>query len=148
MVEMNEMGIWCVKDSVMEEFGIKQIKFDDIFAGPEPDFDRSKKLLKTVNGKKVRQETISKFLQKTTPESVKSPSKKQNQEIRNERNNLLEEMRKKEMEFKQKQAEEKLAMKQKKKESTVKVTMQFRDWYKMKDDLELNDQKVNKRTVC
>lgn len=143
-VETNEMGIWVVKDSILEEHGINKIKFSDIFAGPEPDFDRSKKLLKAVNGKKVRQESIAKYLQKTTPDSNKTAPKKQTQENSKERSNLLEEMRRKEMEFKQKQAEEKLALKLKKKENTVKITMQFKDFYKTKDDLELNDQKVHK----
>lgn len=146
-VETNEMGIWCVKESIQEEYGIKRIKFSDIFAGPEPDFDRSKKLLKAVNGKKVRQESIAKYLQKTTPDGNKSASKKHDQENSKERSNLLEEMRRKEMEFKQKQAEEKLALKLKKKENTVKITMQFKDWYKNKDDLELNDQKVSESVV-
>lgn len=141
-VETNEMGIWSVKDSVLEEFGIKRIKFDEIFAGPEPDFDRSKKLLKAVNGKKVRQESIAKFLQRTTPETVKASTKKLSSQESKEHNNLLEELRKKEAEYKQKLAEEKLAIKQKKKENSIILNMQFRDWYKLKDDLELNDQKV------
>lgn len=136
-VDVNDMGVWCIKDSVLEEFGIKRIKFDQIFVGPVPDFDKSKKLLKAVNGKKVKQETLVKFLTRTGTDTVKNPTKKPN-------NNLLEEMRKKQIEYKQKQAEEKLAIKQKRKEDNVKITMHFRDWYKLKEDLELNDQKVMK----
>lgn len=135
-VEINAMGVWCIKDSVMEEFGIKKINFEQIFAGPMPDFDKSKKLLKSVNGKKVRQETLAKFLTRTNPDTVKNSTK--------ESNNLIEEMRKKRIEYKQKKAEEKLAIKQKRKEESVKVAIQFRDWYKIKEDLELCDQKVKK----
>lgn len=146
-VEVNESGVWCIKDSVLEEYGVKRIKFEQIFAGPVPDFNPSKKLLKAINGKKVKQETLAKFLKRTAPEIMKNSAAKKERENsttkREADNNLLEEMRKKEIEYKQKKAEEKLALKQKKKEDNVKISKQLKNWYKPKEDLELNDQKVN-----
>lgn len=142
-VELNDMGVWCVKESILEEFGISRIKFDQIFAGPLPIFDWSKKLMKAVNGKKVKQETLAKFLSRTNINNNK------NENTAKKKNNLLEEMRKKEVEYKQRKeqakqqkAEEKLALKQKRREDNVKITLTMRDWYKPKEDLELNDQKV------
>lgn len=140
--EMNNTGIWCIKESVLEDFGINRIKFDQIFDGPLPDFNPSKKLTKAVNGKKVRQETLAKFLTKNGLDGTKKVTQ-------TNKNNLLDEMKKREQEFKvkkelmkQQKAEEKLIEKQKKREENVKLCMYVRDWYKPKEDLELEDQKV------
>lgn len=140
--EMNDKGVWCIKESVLEDFGIHRVKFDQIFDGPLPDFDPSKKLIKAVNGKKVKQETLAKFLTKNGVEGNKKMSQ-------TNKNNLLDEMKKREEEYKvkkellkQQRAEEKLVEKQKKKEENVKLSMYLRNWYKPKEDLELEDQKV------
>lgn len=140
--EVNEKGVWCIKDSVLEDFGINRTKFDQIFDGPLPDFDPSKKLMKAVNGKKVKQETLAKFLTKNGLDSNKKVSQVN-------KHNLLDEMKKREEEYrikkeqlKQQRAEEKLVEKQKKKEENVKLSMYLRNWYKPKEDLELEDHKV------
>lgn len=140
-VEVNSKGVWCIKDSVLDDFGVNRVKFDQIFDGPVPDFDPSRKLLKAVNGKKVKQETLAKFLTKHGSDNNKI-SKVQ-------KSNLLEEMKKKEEEYKQRKellkqqrAEERLAEKLKRKEENIKVSSYLREWYKPKEDLELEDQKV------
>ncbi|XP_078034586.1 ATP-dependent chromatin assembly factor large subunit isoform X2 [Augochlora pura] len=57
LCEQNESGIWIVKDSVLQKYGISKVRFDTIFAGPPPDFtSRTKKPMKH------KQETIEKFL--------------------------------------------------------------------------------------
>lgn len=142
-VEPNEQGIWVVKAEVLEKFGIDDVKFEDIFDGPLPDFNVGKKAEKALmmlsNGKKPRQETLAKFLSRTEGE---------NQRKGGGNNNLLEKMKQREEEFrkrteqlKQQKAEEKLAEKQKRREDNVKFSMYLRDWYKPKEDLELEDQK-------
>ncbi|KAK9747160.1 ATP-utilizing chromatin assembly and remodelling N-terminal [Popillia japonica] len=136
-VEQNSDGMWCIKDSVLDSFGINNVKFDQIFDGPLPQFEISKKTKSAVNGKKVRQETLAKYLTKNNILDGKD-----------QRNNLLDEMKKRQLEFKKakeelkvKTAEEKLAEKQKKKEENMKATHMYREWFKTKDDLELEDQK-------
>ncbi|KRT79797.1 hypothetical protein AMK59_7596, partial [Oryctes borbonicus] len=136
-VEQNAEGTWCIKDSVLETFGVNKIKFDQIFDGPLPEFEISKKTKTPVNGKKVRQETLAKYL-----------SKNNILEGKEQKNNLLDEMRKRQLEFKKnkeelkvKTAEEKLAEKQKKREENLKAAHLYKEWFKTKDDLELEDQK-------
>lgn len=140
--EMNDNGVWRIKESVLEDLGIHRVKFDQIFDGPLPDFDPSRKLMKAINGKKIKQETLAKFLTKNGLDNSKkvSPGNK---------TNLLEEMKKREEEYKmkkeqlkQQRAEEKLVEKQRKKQENVKLSMYLRNWYKPKEDLELEDQKV------
>lgn len=136
--EQNTDGMWCIKETVLKDFGLNKFKFDQIFDGPLPEFEVSKKTKTSVNGKKVRQETLAKYL-----------SKNNVLEGKEQRNNLLDEMKKRQIEFKKakeelkiKTAEEKLAEKQKKREENLKTAHMYREWYKSKDDLKLEDQKV------
>lgn len=137
--EQSSEGIWCIKQAVLESFGIDKIKFEQIFDGPLPEFEVSKKSKNVVNGKKVRQETLAKYL---TKNNVLDPKEQKS-------SNLLEEMKKRQVDYekakeelKMKSVEEKLAEKQKKKEENMKAQHMYREWFKSKDDLELEDQKV------
>lgn len=137
-VEQNSQGLWTIKKLSLEEHGILCMKYDQIFDGPNPDFDTSKKLLKPNGAKKPRQETLAKFLKQqaaAVKDAYDTPTK----------NNLLEQMRKREEEYKQmklKRAEEKLAEKQKLKEENLKISMILKNWNKPKEDLELEDHMV------
>lgn len=137
--EISDTGVFKIKESVLKTYNMSNVKFSQIFDGPVPDFEASKKSLKAVNGKKVKQETLAKFLTKNGLETKKADNGK----------NLLEEMKRKEQEYKEKReqlkqqkAEEKLAEKQKRREENVKISMYLRDWYRPKEDLELEDHKV------
>ncbi|CAH1169684.1 unnamed protein product [Phaedon cochleariae] len=140
-VEHDSTGLFVIKPSVVEDFGLAKMKFDQIFDGPPPNFEVSKKREKTQNGKKKsKQETLAKFLTKNNGSSsggTKEPvaGKK----------NLLEEMKKREQEFKVKKQlkeEEKLALKKKHKLNSIKLNNVVKDWLKQKEDLDLEDQKV------
>lgn len=146
-VEQNSEGLWTIKKSTMDELEINNMKFEQIFDGPMPEFEKSKKEKKNtvVNGKKVKQETLAKYLTKnnTIEKSGSKPDGKGN-------NNLLEKMRKREEEFKKKQEEEKqkkleekLAKQQKRKEENIQISVMLKDFYKLKEDQELEDQMVN-----
>lgn len=141
-VELNDQGIIVLKESVIRKYKLDTIKFDQIFDGPLPDFEQSKKIVKTMNGKKIRQETLAKYLEKPSHSTTANGK------------NLLEEMKRKEQEYKQKvsemkqkKAEEKIIEKQKRKEENMKMTSYVKEWYKPRDDLELEDQKVIKDII-
>lgn len=149
-VEQNANGFWSIKESVLEEYGIHRMKFDQIFDGPLPEFGASKARLKkqaapvngkkqkqpaAVNGKKQKQGTLTKFFKEKVDKEKQVGNK----------TDLLEQMRKREEEYKlmkQKRAEEKLAEKQKLKEENLKVSMILKDWNRPKEDLELEDHMV------
>lgn len=138
-VEQNPQAVWVIKESALDEYGVTKMKYEQIFDGPAPDFELTKKTKKknVVNGKKPRQETLAKFLSKQQATDVVSENK----------GNLMEQMKKREEEYKQlkqKKAEEKLVEKQKRKEENIKIAMILRDWNKPKEDLELEDQMVSK----
>lgn len=143
-VEQNSQGIWSIKKSSLEEHGILRMQYDQIFDGPNPDFDASKKLLKTNGVKKPRQETLAKFLKQQAAAAKDAPDTPT-------KNNLLEQMRKREEEYKQmklKRAEEKMAEKQKLKEENLKISIILKNWNKPKEDLELEDQMVSYFLIC
>lgn len=145
-VEQDDKGMFVIKPSVLEDFGVNKIKFDQIFDGPLPNFDRSKRLERTPNGKRQKQETLARYLTKnnTAVAGAKSESKTAVKEKKP--NLLLEQMKKREEEFKawrQIKEEEKLALKKKQKEENLKITTYLKEWHKIKDDLDLQDQKVS-----
>lgn len=121
---------WSIKQSTIDSLQLNNIQWDQIFDGPFPEFEvskrREKKLNGTSNGKKVKQETLAKYLTKNN--ASQSPS--------SNNNNLLEQMKKRELEFKQKKEE----IKQKRKEENLMVHSLMKDWYRPKEDLELEDQ--------
>ncbi|KAJ8924480.1 hypothetical protein NQ315_007277 [Exocentrus adspersus] len=151
-VEQDEKGMFVIKPSVLEEFGVVKLKFDQIFDGPLPNFDKSKRLTKSPgSGKRQKQETLAKYLTKNNVAGVKNESKGKNEakskdakSSETEKTNLLEQMRKREEEFRawrQMKEEEKLALKKKQKEESVKIANFLKDWNRIKDDLDLEDQK-------
>lgn len=138
----SDKGLCTIKDSVLKDYGVDKIKFEQIFDGPIPEFETLRKPVKVVNGKKVRQETLAKFLSRNGLEGAKSSAE--------DKSNLLAEMKKKEEAFKERRkqmqqeiAEKKQAEKQKRYEENVLVSKHLRHWYKPKEDLELEDQKVD-----
>lgn len=148
--EPDSKGLIVIKQSVLDDFGIMKMKFDQIFDGPLPQFEISKKLEKPSTNmtlvpkkKAQKQETLAKFLAKNNGVSNASLTPKTSKEDR--KVNLLEEMKKREEEFQLKKAlreEEKQILKKKQKEEYVKITSFIREWSKVKEDLLLEDQKV------
>lgn len=143
-VELNDQGLVVIKDSIKRKYKLDKVRFDQLFDGPLPEFEHTKRTPKMLNGKtkdkKVKQESISKFLDKA---SVNNNGKKMNGK------NLMDEMKRKEMEYKQKleemkqkRIEEKKLEKEKRKEESSKVAAYVKNWYKPRDDLLLEDQKV------
>lgn len=80
-VEMDN-GIWKLKSSTAQTYGISRVRFDQIFVGEAPNFNVSKKPAQNIQNKKSpvvaqkqkRQETIQKYFTK------KSPSKQEDQQ--------------------------------------------------------------------
>ncbi|XP_063922204.1 bromodomain adjacent to zinc finger domain protein 1A isoform X2 [Zophobas morio] len=133
-VEQDERGLFVVKPSVVDGFNLSKVTFEQIFGGPIPEFDASRKFEKVVNGKKVRQESLHKFLTKNSAFAKNGSNA-----------DLLEKMRKKEEEFKlmkQQKKEREMEMKQKKKEENIMLAGQLRMWNKPKEDLELVDHQI------
>ncbi|XP_043511870.1 bromodomain adjacent to zinc finger domain protein 1A isoform X2 [Frieseomelitta varia] len=149
LCEQNESGIWVIKDSVLQKYGINKVRFDTIFAGPPPDFtSRIKKPIKH------KQESIDKFL--TTNVSKQKlvekpdPLKKVNQEgvdikkFRKPRTNgkFKEQLKAKALEEKAKRKEERVLKNERKKEEKQKsaaLAAYIRQWNKPREDLECED---------
>lgn len=138
-VELSEGGLLIIKESARQQFNLDKLSFDQIFDGPLPDFNVSNRVKNGMaNGKKVqRQETLAKFL------------KKQNYFGDENGRKLLEDMKKREEEYKvkceemkQRKAEEKEREKQKRREENIKISLGIKEWYKPKEDLELEDHQV------
>lgn len=156
--EQQKNGLWTVKESTKEQFNLDKVTFEQIFDGPLPDFNASNKIKNmvngqakpqangknsskstknSVNGKKVKQETLGKYLQKQNSDNSGNGKK------------LLEDMKKREEEYKVKveemkkrKAEEREQEKQKRREENIKISLGLKEWYKPKEDLELEDQQV------
>lgn len=113
-VEINKEGVWCIKSSALTDFKIKNMKFKQIFDGPLPNFEISA-------AKKVKQETLIKYLTKNNTNA--SPQTNSNSKTVN------------------KTAEQK--QKDKEKEMEIDMARLLKEWYKPKEDLNLEDQKVH-----
>ncbi|XP_012164358.1 bromodomain adjacent to zinc finger domain protein 1A isoform X3 [Bombus terrestris] len=149
LCEQNENGIWIIKDSVLQKYGINKVRFDTIFAGPPPDF--TSRIKKPV---KHKQESIDKFL--TTDVSKQkliekpNPLKKVNQggvdikKFRKPRMNgkFKEDLKAKALEEKAKRKEERVLQNERKKEEKQKsaaLAAYIRQWNKPREDLECED---------
>ncbi|XP_050514752.1 bromodomain adjacent to zinc finger domain protein 1A [Diabrotica virgifera virgifera] len=145
-VEHDSKGIFGIKPAVIEELGINKIKFDQIFDGPLPNFEVSKeKEKKPSTKKKLNQEKMSKYLTKTNGDVTKMPAKPaQNTNAEENKVNLLEEMKKREEEFKIKQQlkeEQRIATKKRHKEESILLNNAIKKWMQPKEDIELENQK-------
>ncbi|KAF5275381.1 hypothetical protein FQA39_LY06838 [Lamprigera yunnana] len=129
-MKQDEHSIFIVKQKVLDDYGISEMKFEKFFDGPLPKFYVSKKL------KNARQESITQFLNKSVVNTDKSLT-------------LLEQLRKRKDDFKQlkesakqQKAEQKLAEKIKQREENNKIAAVLKEWYLPKEDLELEDHKM------
>ncbi|XP_011630089.1 bromodomain adjacent to zinc finger domain protein 1A isoform X2 [Pogonomyrmex barbatus] len=147
LCEQNESGIWVVKESVLEKYGINKVRFDTIFAGTLPDF--TVRIKKSV---KQKQESMDKFLtsnvskQKTLEKA--DPLRKVNdtgvKKFRKPRMNgkFKEELKAKALEEKAKRKEERVLKSERKKEKKQKLaalTAYMKQWNKPREDLECED---------
>lgn len=148
-VEQDNRGIFVIKPSVLEQYKVNNVMWDTIFDGPPPTFQSSKNFEKALNGKKKqRQETLANYLQKNGLVMKKEEQSNNDKEKKTGQvgGKLLETMRKREEEFKrlkQLNDEQKALKKQKTKEEKVMIEKYVKDWYKPKEDLELENQQVS-----
>lgn len=150
LCEQNKNGVWVVKESVLQKYGIAKVRFDTIFTGSPPDFStRTKKIVRH------KQESIEKFL---TPDVSKhksfekpDPLKKVNEsgetvvkKYKKPRTNgkFKEELKAKALEEKAKREEErvlKIERKKKEKQKSAALAAYIKEWNKLKEDLECED---------
>ncbi|XP_060536681.1 bromodomain adjacent to zinc finger domain protein 1A isoform X2 [Cylas formicarius] len=140
-IQQDEQGIFTLKQDILEQFSLKSVRWEHVFDGPLPNFQTSKKLEKTTNGlkKKQKQETLTKYL-KRNGLTMKGDGEKDNNV---KRGNLLEQMKKREEEFKIKKQmndEQKAAIREEKKYQSNVLEQQVKMWMARKEDLELEDQ--------
>ncbi|XP_066257550.1 bromodomain adjacent to zinc finger domain protein 1A isoform X2 [Euwallacea similis] len=137
-VAQDSRGIFVIKPEILDKYEVKRSIWETLFDGPLPNFQSSKNFEKAVNGKKKqRQETMAKYLQKNG-----LVMKKEGRNNKEKKGNLLEAMKLRQEEFqKQKQLneEQKAIEKQKKKDDALKLAQYCKDWFKPKEDLELED---------
>jgi len=155
---------FMVKPPVMRKYGIGAIKFEDFFAGPEPEFQES--LRKTAkkgtldgwvktgasgkeNGIPNKATHPPKQIQAKPPKPEKPVVKKQTPEeieaemkkMREQQAKFKEEMRQRAEMAKKKRIEEKAREKERKKEEQRLIKELMNDWTKKRDDLECEDLK-------
>lgn len=168
-MELGRDGNFSVKKEVIHKNKLEDYKFSDIFAGPEPKFEESKRLKglgthsalqhtakRKVDDKKGMKKHMSagdiKKGQATLDSWVKGegkkpsgdgkPRKKQSAaEIEAEMKRFKEEMRMRAEEAKKKKLEEKAKEKEKKKEEKKLLNELMNEWKKRRDDLECDDLK-------
>lgn len=149
LCEQNENGIWIVKESVLQKYGISKVRFDTIFTGPAPDFST-----RTKNVTKHKQESIEKFLtadvSKHRTFEKPDPLKKVNEsgiivkKYRKSKTNgkFKEDLKAKALEEKAKRQEERVLKSERKKEEKQKLAAlaaYVRQWNKPREDLECED---------
>ncbi|EFN63819.1 Bromodomain adjacent to zinc finger domain protein 1A [Camponotus floridanus] len=154
LCEQNDSGIWIVKESVLEKYGINKVRFDTIFAGTLPDF--TVRVKKSV---KQKQESIDKFLtsniskqktfEKSDPLKKVNDSRKTNdtgamKKHRKPRTNgkFKEELKAKALEEKAKRKAERALNSEHKKEKKQKLAAlaaYMKQWNKPREDLECED---------
>lgn len=152
---------FVVKPAVMKKYAIDAIKFEDMFAGPEPEFQESlRKTAKkgTLDGwvrqgkengipnkasmppKQVQakpQKPEKPVVKKQTPEEIEAEMKK----MREQQAKFKEEMRQRAEMAKKKRIEEKAREKERKKEEQRLIKELMNDWSKKRDDLDCEDLK-------
>nr|XP_037876402.1 bromodomain adjacent to zinc finger domain protein 1A isoform X2 [Bombyx mori] len=159
-VEHGPGGVICIKKSALNEYNISKVSFSQIFTGNPPEFESSKKLLKSPAATKVqhkpasatklnkslkkpspdkkgRQESMDKFLKKTEKTEAK-PKMPVDPAAKKSAQELAEKMRRAEDQMRQRKEEEKA----KKKEKNARLQAYLKEWQKVKDDLELEDHKM------
>ncbi|XP_012285440.1 bromodomain adjacent to zinc finger domain protein 1A isoform X2 [Orussus abietinus] len=138
LCQQNTNGIWTVKESVLQKYGIHKVRFDALFAGPLPDFmPRAKKVVRQ------KQESITKYLTADTSKH-RAFAKVNDDEMmvkkyRRSRMNGKEELKAKAKEEKAKLKEENKEHKKAQKLKTAALTAYIKQWNKPRDDLECED---------
>ncbi|XP_043271463.1 bromodomain adjacent to zinc finger domain protein 1A isoform X2 [Venturia canescens] len=149
LCELNSNGIWVIKESVQQKYGIAKVRFDTIFAGPLPDFTpQPKKIIKQ------KQETLDKFLTADTTKHRQfekpDPLRKLNEtsivvkKFRKPRTNgrVKEDLKARALENKAKRQEQRNENRERKKEEKQKLAAlaaYVREWNKPREDLECED---------
>ena len=162
LVDWDHEGTLRLKPQVRNRYKINDMKYTDVFAGPEPVFEVSKRT-KGIGGKKS-QGTLDSWVSggkpsKTTPGQGKGPTakpdapknkvKKQTpaeieaemKRIREQQERFKEEMRQRAEEAKKRKIEERAREKERKKEEKKLLGEIMAEWKKPRDDLECDDLK-------
>ncbi|XP_011707887.1 PREDICTED: bromodomain adjacent to zinc finger domain protein 1A isoform X4 [Wasmannia auropunctata] len=147
LCEQNDSGIWVVKESVLEKYGINKVRFDTIFAGTLPDFT-----VRVKRSVKQKQESIDKFLTSDVSKQrveKADPLRKVNdtgvvKKFRKPRMNgkFKEELKAKALEEKAKRKEERALKSERKKEKKQKLAAlaaYMKQWNKPREDLDCED---------
>ncbi|CAB3249511.1 unnamed protein product [Arctia plantaginis] len=159
-VEIGPGGIISIKQSTLEKYSISKVSFSQIFTGNPPDFALSKKLLKSPSPNKPQskpgsankvnkslkkpspdkrgQQSMDKFVKKTDKAEVQKAKPPADPAAKKSAQELAEKMRKAEDQLRQRKEEERI----KKKEKTARLQAYMKEWQKVKDDMELEDQRI------
>jgi bromodomain adjacent to zinc finger domain protein 1A len=155
-VELGKDANFVVKREIRDRHHLDTLKFTDIFAGPEPVFEESKRL-KGFGGEKKSsnlsagnkktgkgQATLDNWMKgqgsksggrKLTPAEIAAEQKK-----RQEQNaRFKEELKRRQEEAKQRRLEDKAKEKERKKEEKRLLGQLMSEWNKPRDDLECDD---------
>ena len=163
LVSLIDDGHLKVSPSIRKKNQLDDLKFHDIFAGPEPVFEVSKKgkcgppkkATGTLDGwvtkpkasdiKKqlLEQKQEQKKIKKQTAAEIEAEMKK----MKEQQERFREEMKKRAEEAKLKKIEDKAKEKERKKEEKRLITELLNDWKKPREDLECEDLKELPKTL-
>ena len=117
-----------------------ELKFTDIFAGPEPVFEVTKRV---KGGKKGGMGTLDGWVSKSAdkPKMKKAEIEAEMKRMKEQNERFKEEMKQRAEEAKKRKMEEKAKEKERKKEERRLVTELLNEWKKPRDDLECDDLK-------
>ncbi|XP_075983251.1 ATP-dependent chromatin assembly factor large subunit [Anticarsia gemmatalis] len=158
-VESRPDGVIGIKKSAQDKYSIHTVTFDQIFTGSPPDFALSKKLLKSPPANKAPakpgsasklksakkpspdkkgQQSMDKFVKKTDKAEAQKNKPPADPAAKKSAQELADKMRKAEEQLRQRKEEERI----RKKEKTARLLAYMKEWHKVKDDMELEDQRI------
>ena len=149
-----------LNQDIRQKYKLSDMKFEDIFAGPEPVFEVTKRGKSGPPGRKA-QGTLDGWVTGKSSSSSKSQGKDQNKvkkqspaeieaemrRMKEQNQRFKEEMKQRAEEAKKQKMEEKAKEKERKKEETRLVRELLTEWKKPREDLECEDLKPLPKTL-
>ncbi|XP_043462023.1 bromodomain adjacent to zinc finger domain protein 1A isoform X2 [Leptopilina heterotoma] len=146
LCEQSTNGVWVVKESILQQYGVGKVRFDTIFDGSLPDFTpRPRRIVKQSTMDKYVTSDVSKHRKFDKPNPLKKVNrgvveKKQRKPRVNGK--IKEDSKARALEEKEKKEQERLERKERKKEEKQKqiaFAAYTKKWNTLKDDLECED---------
>lgn len=138
IVSVKRFHPMILKDESIEKYGIDNVDWEDIFAGPDPNFDQETVIVKTINNKD-KKKLVSELKKKSKDQMSDSKSSKKKHSKEKPRELTQEEKQRQKEELRQLRLEQKKLEKEKLKEQKKQHEEQMKEWNAKRDDLACDD---------